>query len=141
LSIGFESMLQSAEKGDKNSLFFIAKAYDTGVGLGKTHKIDWLKAYEYYQRVLNIYEDEQESASSTLHDSGYFEGSFECEPSYVILARMAEMNLQGGNGLDVDYSEAASLFTEAGDKAMLDGKGRLANKYFMRSEEASSMEE
>ena len=133
-------MLQSAEKGDKNSLFHIAKAYDTGISLSKHHRIDWNKAYEYYQRVINIFEDEHDTSANTLQDSGYFEGATECEPVYVILARMAEMCLQGGHGLEVDYSEAASLFTEAGDKAMLDGKGRLANKYFQKSEEASSME-
>ena len=134
-------MLQSADKGDKNSLCYVAKAYDTGVGLGKNHQLDWLKAYEYYQRVLNIYDEEQDNSANALHDSGYFEQGTECEPAYVILARMAEMNLQGGHGLDVDCAEAATLFAEAGDKAMLDGKGRLANKYFMRSEEASAMDE
>ena len=121
----------------------MAKAYDTGTGLGKDHKIDWSKAYEYYQKVLNISEEagEEASTSSGLHDSGYFEADASCDPVYVIIARMAEMNMQGGHGFEKDYSEAASLYTEAGDKAMLHGKGRLANKYFMLSEEASSMED
>ena len=30
-----EYMIEAAEKGDKNSLYFVAKAYDTGIGLIK----------------------------------------------------------------------------------------------------------
>jgi len=52
---------------------------------------------------------------------------------------MAEMNKLGGHGLEQDYSEAASLFTEAADRAMAFGKGRLANKYYEQAEEASSL--
>lgn len=33
--IGFDYMIEAAEKGDKNSLYFVAKAFDTGVGLSK----------------------------------------------------------------------------------------------------------
>lgn len=32
---GFEYMIEAAEKGDKNSLYFVAKAYETGLGLSK----------------------------------------------------------------------------------------------------------
>ncbi len=124
-------MLQSAEKGDKCSLYFIAKALDTGIGLSRNKQIDWLKSVEYYQRVLNKLADEE---AMEMSDDG-------CEPSYLILARMAEMNMKGGYGLDKDPSEAASLFTEAAEKAMMFGKGRLANKYYQLSEEASCMDE
>ncbi len=73
-------------------------------------------------------------------DAGYmYEVNNDCDPIYLILARMAEMNQTGGHGLEKDLSEAASLFTEAAEKAMAFGKGRLANKYYMLSEEASSM--
>lgn len=78
--------------------------------------------------------DEETSAE----DSGYLEGNTECDPIYIILARMAEMNLNGGNNFEKDPNEAVSLYTEAGDKAMANGKGRLANKYYMLSEEAAS---
>jgi hypothetical protein len=32
---GFDYMIEAAEKGDKNSLYFVAKAYETGLGLSK----------------------------------------------------------------------------------------------------------
>jgi len=121
-------MLQSAEKGDKSSCYFVAKSFDTGSNLSKSRQIDWFKALEYYQRVLNKTNDDEMS-----------EQNDDCDPIYIILARMAELNMIGGHNLERDLSEAASLFTEAGEKAMLFGKGRLANKYYQRSEEASSM--
>jgi elongation factor 2 kinase len=123
-------MLQSAEKGDKSSLYFVAKAYDTGLNLSKNKKIDWLKSIEYYQRVLNKTNDDE--ITDQIDD---------CEPVYIILARMAEMNMIGGHNLEQDLPEAASLFIEAAEKAMLYGKGRLANKYYQQSEEASSLDD
>ncbi len=33
--IGFEHLVEAAEKGEKNSLYFVAKTYDTGIGLPK----------------------------------------------------------------------------------------------------------
>lgn len=128
--IGFEYMSQSADKGDKSSMYFIAKAYDSGVNLSKTKEIDWLKALEYYQKILN-----------KTSDDDIEEITNDCDPSYQILARMGEMNMKGGYNLEKDPSEAASLFTEAAEKAMLFGKGRLANKYYQLAEEASSMDE
>jgi elongation factor 2 kinase len=145
-SIGFESMLRAAESGDKSSNLYIAKAYDTG-STGLTN-IDWLKAYEYYQKVLNIYEKEESAhqkwtTTAAAQDPGYFElhSNDECDPVHLIVGRMAEMNLVGGAGLERDLTEAALLFTEAGDKAMLEGKGKLASKYFIQAEEASAQEE
>lgn len=35
--IGFDYMVEAAEKGDKSSLYFVARAFDTGIGLSK-HK-------------------------------------------------------------------------------------------------------
>lgn len=132
--IGFNYILQNADKGDKNSMYFIAKALDTGIGLSKNRPRDWLQAYEYYQKVVNSAEEEK-----APEDAGYCEVNTDCEPTYAILARMAEMNMQGEHGLEFDPSEAADLYTEAAEKAMACGKGRIANKYYMLSEEASSM--
>ena len=95
---------------------------------------DWLKAFEYYQRVVNASEDEPSLDTSYMN-----EVNTECEPIYVILARMAEMNRQGGYGLDEDLNDAVSLYTEAAEKAMAFGKGRISNKYYMLSEEISQM--
>ncbi len=73
-------------------------------------------------------------------DAGYmYEVNNDCDPIYSILARMGEMNLKGGYGLEQDLSEAVSLFTDAGEKAMAFGKGRIANKYYMLAEQASAM--
>jgi elongation factor 2 kinase len=128
-SVGFDYMLQSADKGNKNSIYHVAKAYDS--------QSDWIKACEYYQRILNMCEDGEEG--DTLQDIAG--ADMECEPVYLILARLAEINYKGGNGIDKDLGEAAALYSEAADKAMAFGKGRLANKYFMLSEQAMSEQE
>ncbi len=83
-----------------------------------------MKSVEYYQRVVNASVDEN---GEELDDS-----------IYLVLARMAEMNLKGGFGLESDPSEAYSLYNEAAEKAMAFGKGRLANKYYELAEEASA---
>ncbi len=83
--------------------------------------IDWLKSVEYYQRVVNVSGDEDAD-----------------DQIYLVLARMAEMNLKGGFGLEKDPSEAYSLYNEAAEKATAFGKGRLANKYYELAEEASA---
>lgn len=134
LDIGFDYMLKSADAGDKDSMYFIAKILDTGSDLSENRSKDWLKSLEYYQRVINASDDE-----ATLETSYTTEVVKECAPIYSIYARMAEMNKLGGFGLEKDLSEAASLYTEAAENAMLNGKGRLANKYFELSEEASAL--
>lgn len=80
-----------------------------------------------------------EEEGSSSEDAGFSEVNSDCDPSYVILARIAEMNLKGGVNLARDPSEASSLYTEAAEKAMQYGKGRIANKYYMLSEEASAL--
>lgn len=121
-------MLECAEKKDKSALLYLAKAYDTGVGLSKEHSIDWPTACDYYQRVIDMCEDEEPGSES---------GEPGDEPSYAILARMAEMYMKGGENLDVDYVQANELYSQAAEKATLFGKGRMANKYYMLAEEAS----
>lgn len=138
LRIGFDYMEQSADKGNKNSIYYLAKAYDTGLGLSKDKSIDWSKAYEYYQKIINMCEQADEQ---NQEDAGYSDVNGECEPIYLILARQAELNYHGGNGIEKDMSEAASLYSEAADKAMAYGKGRIANKYYMLAEEASAYAE
>ena len=96
---------------------------------------DWYKALEYYQKYLNV-ADETEPSVENSYTSEVVK---ECDPIYLVYARMAEMNKLGGHGLEQDYSEAASLFTEAADRAMAFGKGRLANKYYEQAEEVSSL--
>lgn len=122
-------MLECAQKKVKSALLFLAKAYDTGVGLSKEHAIDWPTACDYYQQVIDMCQDEEPGASEDPTE----------EPSYAILARMAEMYMKGGENLDVDYVQANELYSLAAEKATLFGKGRMANKYYMLAEEASGM--
>jgi TPR repeat protein len=65
--------------------------------------------------------------------------SNDCEEIYVILARIGEIYMQGGFGVDQYLEEAVNFFNEAADKAMQSGKGRLANKYFSLSEKAAAL--
>jgi TPR repeat protein len=136
--MGFEYMLKCAEKNDKNSVFYVARAFDTGVGLCKPHSIDWSLAVKFYKRMLKIVEEESQANGG--EDSGYCEVITDlCEPSYSVLARLGEMHLKGGNSLEMNANLAYSYFNDAAEKATLCGKGRLANKYYMQAEEASSM--
>jgi len=134
LNIGFELMQKSADKGDKSSMYYVAKTMDDGNNLSINRIRDWLKSVEYYQRVVNISDDEPSLES--CYTSAVIT---DCEPIYLILARMAEMNRTGGFGLEQDFSEAYSLYNEAAEKAMAFGKGRMANKYYELAEEVSSM--
>ena len=129
-------MVKCADKNDKNALFYVARAYDSGIGLCKIQSVDWAKACNYYKKVVRLIDEESQS----VEDSGYCEASTDlCEPCYSILARMGEMHMKGGYNLDMDCSIAYNYFNEAAEKATLYGKGRLANKYYMQAEEASSM--
>lgn len=136
MDTGFEFIEKSADRGDKASMLFVAKMLDNGNGLSKNKEIDWYKALEFYQKFLNVADEE-----SSMEDSYTAEVVKECDPVYSVYARMAEMNKLGGYGLEQDYAEAASLYTEAADSAMSNGKGRLANKYYELAEEASCLAE
>lgn len=133
-SIGFDYMLQNAEKKDKNALFYCARAYDSGIGLSKHRHINWSMASDFYKRVLDMCDEEASS-----EDSGYSgDISNECEPSYTILARLGDMYMQGGVNLERDLSQSCKYYSLAAEKATLFGKGRLANKYYMLAEQTSS---
>lgn len=136
VELGFVFLIQGADQEDKNSLFSMAKAYDSGINLPKGREINWNLASCYYKKLLQVMEDD-----AGCEDAGYSEALGECEPGYIILARLAEMSLNGGYSLAKSASEAASLYTEAAEKAMQYGKGRIANKYYMLAEEASSQED
>jgi elongation factor 2 kinase len=66
-------------------------------------------------------------------------GGVEADPPYVIKARLAEMLMTGGNGLEADPNRAGDLFNEAAEDAAAAMKGRLANKYYMKAEEAYAL--
>ena len=58
------------------------------------------------------------------------------QPAYVLLAKLGELYLKGGHGLEKDPSAAGDYLTQAGDAAMAAMKGKMANKYYMQAEEA-----
>uniref|UniRef100_A0A8C2K0R0 Eukaryotic elongation factor 2 kinase n=1 Tax=Cyprinus carpio TaxID=7962 RepID=A0A8C2K0R0_CYPCA len=113
---GFHFLLQAAEAGDRPSMILVARAFDTGLNLPSNRCI------------LNY------------DEGGEFDG-IKDEPRYLLLARLAEMYQEGGHSLDADPQRAGDLFNEAADAAMEAMKGRLANQYYMKAEEAWSMME
>lgn len=134
--IGFDFMVEAADRGEKTSLYFVAKAYDTGFGLGKNKKIDLNKAVDYYRRILSENRHEKSNESNVYSDM-----NSEFDSDYVILSRLGVIHMEGADGIEKNPQEAYELFEEAAEMAMLHGKGRLANKYYELSEKASSMME
>ncbi|XP_060795598.1 eukaryotic elongation factor 2 kinase isoform X1 [Neoarius graeffei] len=129
---GFHLLLQAAEAGDRPSMILVARAFDTGVNLPPNRTQDWEEAVQWYESALNM---------TDYDEGGEFDG-MQDEPRYLLLARLADMYQEGSFGLAANPQRAGDLFTEAADAAMEAMKGRLANQYYMKAEEAwSAMEE
>ncbi|XP_064414733.1 eukaryotic elongation factor 2 kinase isoform X3 [Latimeria chalumnae] len=128
---GFNYLLKGADAGDRPSMILVARAYDTGNNLGPDRKQDWVEAVHWYDMVLNM---------TDYDEGGEYDGTQD-EPQYLLLAREAEMFLTGGFGLEKDPLRSGDLFTEAADAAMEAMKGRLANQYYEKAEEAWAMME
>lgn len=128
---GFKLLLQAAEAGDRFSMITVAKAFDTGIGLSADRKQNWEEAIHWYDTVLNM---------TDFDEGGEFDGTQD-EPRYLLLAREAEMYQVGGHNLTADPQRAGDLFTEAAEAAMAAMKGRLANQYYMKAEEAWALME
>jgi elongation factor 2 kinase len=123
---GVDYMLMAAEAGDRCSMIYMAQAFQTGIGLGSSRNQNWMEAMHWYEQAVNKTQED---------DSGEFDATMD-NPVYQIQAKMAEMYLEGGYGLDKDPSTAGDLYNEAAEAAMAAMKGRLANKYYALSEEA-----
>lgn len=123
--IGIDYMLQAAQAGNRSAMIHVAKAYDTGKDLGTRLQKSWLEAVYWYDRAIN---------TETADESGEFDGCME-DPTYLLLARQAEMHREGNYGLEKNLYKAGELFQAAADNAMASMKGRLANKYYMLAEE------
>uniref|UniRef100_A0A3P9K214 Eukaryotic elongation factor 2 kinase n=1 Tax=Oryzias latipes TaxID=8090 RepID=A0A3P9K214_ORYLA len=123
---GFKYLLQAAEAGDRSSMIIVARAFDGGINLSADRKQDWAEAIHWYDSALNM---------SDFDEGGEFDGTQD-EPRYLLLAREAEMYQKGGHNLAADPQKAGDLFTEAAEAAMAAMKGRLANQYYMKAEEA-----
>ncbi|XP_036936604.1 eukaryotic elongation factor 2 kinase isoform X2 [Acanthopagrus latus] len=128
---GFKLLLQAAEAGDRFSMIMVARAFDSGVDLPADRKQNWEEAIHWYDTVLNMMD---------YDEGGEYDGTQD-EPRYLLLAREAEMYQEGGFHLKADPQRAGDLFTEAAEAAMAAMKGRLANKYYMKAEEAWALME
>nr|XP_019962359.1 PREDICTED: eukaryotic elongation factor 2 kinase isoform X6 [Paralichthys olivaceus] len=128
---GFKYLLQAAEAGDRSAMIIVARAFDTGVNLSADRKQDWAEAIHWYDSALNMMD---------CDEGGEFDGTQD-EPRYLLLAREGEMYQEGGNNLTADPQRAGDLFTEAAEAAMAAMKGRLANQYYMKAEEAWALME
>uniref|UniRef100_A0A673J998 Eukaryotic elongation factor 2 kinase n=1 Tax=Sinocyclocheilus rhinocerous TaxID=307959 RepID=A0A673J998_9TELE len=128
---GFRFLLQAAEAGDRPSMILVARALDTGLNLPSDRAMDWKHAVYWYDSALKM---------TDYDEGGEFDG-MQDEPHYLLLARLAEMYQEGGYNLNADPQKAGDLFTEAADAAMEAMKGRLANQYYMKAEEAWAMME
>ncbi|XP_041818848.1 eukaryotic elongation factor 2 kinase isoform X2 [Chelmon rostratus] len=128
---GFKYLLQAAEASDRSSMITVARAFDTGINLSADRKQDWEEAIHWYDCVLNM---------TDYDEGGEFDG-IQDEPRYLLLAREAEMYQVGGYNLTADPQRAGDLFTEAAEAAMEAMKGRLANQYYMKAEEAWALME
>ncbi|XP_030256288.1 eukaryotic elongation factor 2 kinase isoform X5 [Sparus aurata] len=128
---GFKLLLQAAEAGDRSSMITVARAFDSGVDLPADRKQNWVEAIHWYDTMLNMMD---------YDEGGEYDGTQD-EPRYLLLAREAEMYQEGGFDLKADPQRSGDLFTEAAEAAMAAMKGRLANKYYMKAEEAWALME
>lgn len=122
---GIRYMEMAAEAGDRSAMIHMAKAYDTGNGLGTDRNRSWTDAINWYEQAVEMAgEDDNGEYDCTLAD-----------PNYQLLARQAAMYREGGFGLCKDPSQAGELYNEAAEGAIGAMKGRMANKYYMLAEE------
>ncbi|XP_051001110.1 eukaryotic elongation factor 2 kinase [Acomys russatus] len=129
---GFDYLLKAAEAGDRHSMILVARAFDTGLNLSPDRCQDWSEALHWYNTALE---------TTDCDEGGEYDG-IQDEPQYALLARGAEMLLTGGFGLDKNPQRSGDLYTRAAEAAMEAMKGRLANQYYEKAEEAwAQMEE
>ncbi|XP_072453986.1 eukaryotic elongation factor 2 kinase isoform X2 [Notamacropus eugenii] len=128
---GFDYLLKAAEAGDRHSMILVARAYDTGLNLSSDRTQNWKEALHWYDTALN----------TTDYDEGGEYDGIQDEPRHTLLAREAEMLLTGGFQLEKDPKKAGDLYTSAAEAAMEAMKGRLANKYYEKAEEAWALME
>ncbi|XP_073915678.1 eukaryotic elongation factor 2 kinase isoform X2 [Castor canadensis] len=129
---GFDYLLKAAEAGDRQSMILVARAFDTGQNLSPDRCQDWPEALHWYSTALE---------TTDCDEGGEYDG-MQDEPRYALLAREAEMLCTGGCGLKKDPQKSGDLYTQAAEAAMEAMKGRLANQYYEKAEEAwAQMEE
>ena len=110
-------------------MVYLAKAYDTGLGLG-SRALSWATAVHWYNLAVSAVDGQDEE--------GNFDGTMD-DPPYQLSARMGEMYRDGGHGLEQNFTKSAECFNQAAEAAMAAMKGRLANKYYALAEEVGCM--
>lgn len=90
---------KAAAAGDRAAMVYLGKAYDTGKGLG-TRSPSWLEAVYWYTQAVETVESSDEE--------GNYDGTMD-DPTYQLLARLAEMYRDGGPELEANPSEAGII--------------------------------
>ncbi|PAA59554.1 hypothetical protein BOX15_Mlig021138g1 [Macrostomum lignano] len=128
---GLAYLESAARLGDRPAMLQLARANDLGhEGLpDKAGQPNWDKAAHYYQQALAM-------CGQADREGGY--DSLDT-PSYALKARLAELYLAGGHGLDADPAASVDLYGEAAEDAMAQGNGKLATKYYALAEEAAAL--
>lgn len=81
-------------------MVYLARAYDTGKGLG-TRSVCWEESLYWYTQSVEAVEASDEE--------GNYDGTMD-DPTYQLLGRMAEMYRDGGHGVKRDPSKAGKHF-------------------------------
>ncbi|XP_014779788.1 eukaryotic elongation factor 2 kinase [Octopus bimaculoides] len=132
LDKGVDYMSNAAERGDRDAVLYMAKAYETGNNLGSYRTKSWEKAIDWYDKAIHsLMNDTSELFNSTMHS-----------PLHLLLAAQANIYNIGGFGVEKDPQKAGDLYTEAADAATEAMNGRMACHYYALAEEAwSQLEE
>jgi elongation factor 2 kinase len=123
---GVDYMLMAAQAGDRSAMLYVARAFETGLGLGDTRSKSYQEAVAWYEAAVNMLEEDETGEFDATMDS----------PVYELKAKIADLYLDGGFGLEKDASYAGDLYSEAAEAATGAMKGRLASKYYILAEEA-----
>eukprot|EP00918_Siedleckia_nematoides_P039790 GHVU01086475.1.p1 GENE.GHVU01086475.1~~GHVU01086475.1.p1 ORF type:complete len:243 (-),score=48.94 GHVU01086475.1:1636-2364(-) len=126
LDKGLDYMDMAADSGDRSAMIYLAKVYETGIGLGTKRTVNWGISLDYYEEAVEKMQQEE---------NGDFDATMDT-PIYQLQAKMAEMLLAGGEELVPNPMRAGELYNEAAEAATVDMKGRMANKFYMLAEEA-----
>ena len=78
-------------------MVYLAKAYDSGIGLGTSRSVSWVEAVHWYTEAIEAVEGSDEE--------GNYDGTMD-NPTYQLLGRLAEMYRDGGHGIQSDPSKA-----------------------------------
>ncbi|XP_028417391.1 eukaryotic elongation factor 2 kinase-like [Dendronephthya gigantea] len=122
---GIRCMEIASENGDKEAMLYMARAFDTGTGLKFK---SWSEAVRLYEEVVQSMENDE--TQTTLVQ-------LITDPPSKLYARMAQMYREGGHGIERDPQKSMDMYNMAGEHAMTEMKGKMANKYFALAEEVA----